>query len=755
MRFSFCLALAFGMAAPAAHAVIVRGHVTTQLGQPLPGSRVQLIRLDEGARNVADTITGVDGAYELRTDLAGRFLLLTSPSMLAPQYAPQIGNSFYGGRTDVLTVDIALDASAIVPQRSGLSTQLDTPLRQLAEDAFQVPADQLLTRATAAPELRFGPGAFVVQRGQTGEPAWLLLRGAPVGRVLVDGIPAERLGGGLDLSPFTSSGLSAVASSPALEFVRGVAPLLGLDAQAGVLAFATPLASTLHPTLTYSGDAGGLSTVRNEGIASVVHSRVDALASYARFNTDNDLPAERLHLTTAAANLGYHISGNTSLRLTMRRDVSATPLPSPYALFLVSPATRLATQNLVAGFTIDSRTTGDWHNLLRYGLVRDRREALVFTSPSSGLPVTITGANGYSASGTALFPLPVPREDAVTNRDHLAWQTDYPVTHFLSVLFTASYQSERAADLAAASDLRLQRHHLFLALSLQGELKHRLFYEASGAIDHSSSTALQGAPRLGLTFVPVRPGTRRFRGTSLHLSAATGMRERGVLETAQLGTVTSPRSRTFDAGIEQDLLPRRLALRATYFHEQFAHQTETLNFAPLTLSSALAYRTQGLESELRYAPSSRLMLRGGYTYLASLVESSAAIPVFNPKLPAIPIGAATALPGGRLFDRPPSTGFATAEYTSSAFAATLKAAFSGRYDESTRLLRNPELLLPNRDLSPGFASLDASFSFNLSHAVTIFMQLDNLLDQRHIAPIGYLSTPFLARAGLRIRLGRE
>jgi len=39
--------------------------------------------------------------------------------------------------------------------------------------------------------------------------------------------------------------------------------------------------------------------------------------------------------------------------------------------------------------------------------------------------------------------------------------------------------------------------------------------------------------------------------------------------------------------------------------------------------------------------------------------------------------------------------------------------------------------------------------------ITLYGELDNLLDQRHIAPIGYLSTPFSARAGVRIRLGRE
>jgi len=37
----------------------------------------------------------------------------------------------------------------------------------------------------------------------------------------------------------------------------------------------------------------------------------------------------------------------------------------------------------------------------------------------------------------------------------------------------------------------------------------------------------------------------------------------------------------------------------------------------------------------------------------------------------------------------------------------------------------------------------------------VYTQLDNLLDERHIAPFGFLSTPFLIRTGLRLRLGGD
>jgi vitamin B12 transporter len=149
-----------------AHAVIVRGKVTTALGVPLAAARVQLIRLDGGARSVSDTISGVDGAYEIRSGFSGRFLLLTSPSMLAQGIAPQIGSPFYGGGTDVVTIDVALNTSTITPQITDLATLLDVPLRQLSVGPIQVASDQQLTQATVLPELRPLPGVFVVQLGQ-------------------------------------------------------------------------------------------------------------------------------------------------------------------------------------------------------------------------------------------------------------------------------------------------------------------------------------------------------------------------------------------------------------------------------------------------------------------------------------------------------------------------------------------------------------------------------------------------------------
>jgi vitamin B12 transporter len=64
------------------------------------------------------------------------------------------------------------------------------------------------------------------------------------------------------------------------------------------------------------------------------------------------------------------------------------------------------------------------------------------------------------------------------------------------------------------------------------------------------------------------------------------------------------------------------------------------------------------------------------------------------------------------------------------------------------------LLLPNRDLDFGYASVNGYGVYQVSPRVAVYTQLDNLASQQHISPIGYLSTPMTVRGGVKITLGR-
>jgi iron complex outermembrane receptor protein/vitamin B12 transporter len=61
--------------------------------------------------------------------------------------------------------------------------------------------------------------------------------------------------------------------------------------------------------------------------------------------------------------------------------------------------------------------------------------------------------------------------------------------------------------------------------------------------------------------------------------------------------------------------------------------------------------------------------------------------------------------------------------------------------------------LPNRNLDHGYAKLDLGESFEIFHWMDIYEQLENVLNNQHIAPIGYPSLPFTVRTGIRLRWG--
>ena len=781
-----------------AKAVIVRGTVTTPFGVPLGNVRVQLI---QGKGVAAFAFTQMDGTYEIRSAAAGRFLLLTS----AAPYTPSIGQDFYGGRTAVITRNIVMQYTTVNPQLAVTSSGIPTPIQQIPSAITLIPQSALATQIGITNDLRQSPGTNVVQTGQAGGPVTLYIRGGgpDANKVLTDGVPSEDIGGYFNYSPISTIALAGP------ELYRGAnSALYGNGAEAGTVNLSTTRSNELRPVLNYTGDGGNFDTYRNEAILSGAFKRLDYLAAFSRFDTSNALPLDRYHSTNEAANIGYSLLTNTTLRFTLRNTDSATGLPSAHDIYGISSSGKQADQDLYSGLTVENVAKGNWHNLARYGVARKREQVEQFTPTGQpvttitngipqttyyGNPITLRGANSYRTTGQAAFLLPT--YDTVNNRDQLDYQSNYTFPKRIAILFSFHYENERGRliDPAIPTGRIIKRANYLYTLQIQGDIKHRLFYSLGGAAQQNELVGLTGTPRLGLTYDAVRPGAKPFHGTLLRANAATGVQEPSLIaqitslstllqqtgnSTYNIPPITAERSRTYDFAIDQNILNQKLILKAGYFHNQFNHQLEFIgapglehyfnipaNIAtalpPASLNS-LAYRTQGLEAELQYRPLNHLFLRGGYTYLASIVEQSFAsdtvTPAFNPNLPGIPIGALSPLIGSRPFRRPPSTGFFAAEFTTSRFSTGIKGAFASRSDDSTLQLNNDRnggntLLLPNRNLDFAYAKLDLYYVFTFTSRITLFTQLDNLLGQQHIGPIGYPGLPFTIRAGMKIRIG--
>jgi iron complex outermembrane receptor protein/vitamin B12 transporter len=798
-----------------AHAVVVRGVVTDPLGRPVPGAHIQLI---QGPKSVAVGIAGLDGSYEIRSTESGRFVLLTSSA----KFFPGISGDFYGGAADEVTQNIVLEAASVHTEITVTATGLPTPVEQSSSAVTLIPASDIATSVGIVDALRQSPGVDVVQTGQAGGATSLFVRGgnSDANKVLIDGIPAEDVGGLFDFGDVSSTAVGmAGTSTPAIELYRGPDSVLyGSDAAASVVSLATPHGTSARPVVNYSGDAGNFHTYRDEISLSGARRRLDYFGAFSRFDTSNALPMDEYHSATSAANIGYDITANTQLRFTIRNADSATGVPGAHDFYGISAAAKESDQDIYSGATLENRLEDGWHNLVRYGIARKREQGATFYPAGTflndayggdyyGNLVTIRGANGYTATGRAILSYAgsYPQKDLLdSNRDELYYQSDYVFPKHIAALFGFRYENERGSFVYPiyGENEPIQRTNFEYTLQFSGDIRSRVFYSVGGALEKNHLYGVAGTPRLGIAYAPVYSSSKWMHGTRIRLNVATGVQEPSLAvdytslftELEQSGNtaaiqaygitpIRELRSRTYDVGVDQNIRGEKLVFKAGYFHNQFSHQIEYVdsgtlkqyfgitgyipNFYGADLNS-LAFRAQGIETELEWRPTAHFFIRGGYTYLDAIVEQSFSSDAVaarngyaseNPNIPGIAIGESPFV-GARPFRRPPHTGFFAAQYTGGKLSAAFKGALASRSDDSTfldysDLAGTDSMILPNRDLDFGYAKLDANLTYAVKPRVTVFTQLSNLLGQQHIGPIGYPALPFTVRAGLKIRIGGE
>ncbi len=433
-----------------------------------------------------------------------------------------------------------------------------------------------------------------------------------------------------------------------------------------------------------------------------------------------------------------------------------------------------------------------------------------------GRLVTVSGANGYSVTGqtiTSYAGSDTYRDTFGSNRDAVHAQTSYSFTPHLLSVAGFWYTNERGLSAGQSSygdiAVPITRSNYDGTLAFQGDFNNRLFYTLGGGVEKNGLFGTVGAPHIGVAYFLTRPGQGLLKGTRVHFNFSKGYKEptlgqqtgsllaflqsngsTGLVNGYQVQPIGAALTRSYDGGFEQSISSERALLRVTYFHNEFGNQIESVTpgavpqllpqltaaqqqslAAFLQANSAygidlnsLSFRAQGVESELSYSPTSNLYLRGGYTYLDAVVQHSFTSDALSPSqntasaFPGVLIGNYSPLVGARPFRRPPHTGFVSATYTAKNWSGIATAAFAGRADDTTALggsdaTYGNSLLLPNRNLDPGYSSLNAGINYQVNTHLGVYTQLTNLLSQQHVSPIGYLSTPTTARAGIRLTLG--
>jgi vitamin B12 transporter len=796
-------------------AASIRGVVTDATGAKVTGASISLL---SNGQVIASAVSTADGSFQILTGAAGRFFLVVSAKSFRQMQTPD----FYAGQFDSIERDVVLEPAWVRESIVVAATGTPTPQPQTSAATTVLDPLDLALRDDLVGALRLMPGAFVVQDGQHGAQSSLFVRGGASddNKILLDGIDVGDLGNQFDLGSLSTT---AVESA---EVYRGPdSSLYGAGADSSVVSLTTPHGTTSFPSLLFHGSFGNLLTSREELELAGARKKLDYLGAFSWLQTANKLPNDQYHVATSAANLGWALSSSTQIRATLRYGVDATGVPNAWDLYHVSDDTTEKDQDIFLSASVDNQTTASLHNNIRYGLTRKREQVSLWSQSGNSVPisdypndycfgpetlgnnVTITGANGYSATGQAVLDCSTFRAQYVSNRDRIGYQGDITITPHLIGLVGFQYEDERGAEPGSTYYTPKERTNYFIPLAVHGDFKNRFFYTLGGSIEHYSLFGLQTSPRAGLNYYVLRPRSGVFAGTRILFNFGEAVREPkltdqddslynflaiynpSAIQSLHISPLAAPAMRAYEGGVEQSFLSQHIIFRTSYFHNEFGKEIEYVgldlipellpnltpaqqqqleqvlqaNFAyELTINSQ-AFRAQGIETSVEGGIGSNLFLRGGYTYLDAVVQRSftnddqmllGPIPNFN----GIPVGPYSPLQGARPFRRAPHTGYFTATYAAKRITGVFTAAFASRSDDSTYLEGEDasggnSLLLPNRNLDFGYAKLDLGGSYQLRDWIEIYAQAENLLDNQHIAPIGYPSLPFNVRTGLRIRWG--
>ncbi len=780
---------------------VVQGVVRDPLGARVPGATVELL---EAARVLVSASSDAEGRYVLPLPAAGRYRVRVRAEDFETSTTAPADYKLNGEQA----VDVTLATATETQQVTVTATGTPTPEAQTGAAVTVLPADGFPTMAEVQEPLRLAPGVQITQTGQMGGTAGLSIRGGDTdaNKVLIDGVPANQIGGAVEFANLATVGIANIETLNEPDSV-----LYGADALAGVVHLTTRRApATALPLLTYSGDGGNFGTYRNDVSASTVYRGFDLFSEYGRLQTNNSLPNSQFHNGTYVGNFGWAPDARNDFRLIARHTDVRAGQPNAIALYGIADDAQQQEHDLYLSGTWTSQTTARWNNLVRYAYARldgqfNDFQATGIYDPNTGVydgaPVTITGANGYTVSGQAVFEYSDGSAPYLErNRDSSVYaQTDYRIGAHLMALGAFRYESERGAAEYQGSDLAYTgRGNYDYSTEFSGDIANRLFYTAGSGLENNGLYGFAATPRASLAYYLLRPSTAGlFNGTKLHGTFGKGIKEPSVyqqghslygeLDAGQalqysVGPLGPEHARSFDAGVDQQLLGGRARLGITWFHNQFTDRVEFVpqsalvalgiaaaNAQPVAENggaylNSLAFRSLGAETTLEVRVSRRLFARGGYTYTDAVVQRSFSSdngsPSYNTasNFANLPIGAFSPLVGARPFRIAPHSGFFALNYTRPRFFASLTGSLVGPRDDSDFLYDKDfgtSLLLPNRNLLGAYQRLELGAGYNLTHRLEVYSNLQNLLGEHYFEAFGYPSLPFTFRSGITFNLGGE
>jgi vitamin B12 transporter len=723
----------------AASAAEIKIKVIDPQSAVVAGAQVLLLE-DHTASRPAVELTSAEGLAVFRGIGSGPHQV----KVLVPGFA--VETTTLSAKDDSVTIQLHLATASETVVVTG--TRTPVPSEDAGADVATLSGEQIQTMNPVAADdaLRFLPGAVVNTAGQRGGLSSLFVRGgnSNYNKVIVDGVSVTEAGGTIDF------GTLPLEEADRLEFLRGAqSTLYGSDAMTSVVQVWTRTGTTPTPELNFGADAGNYGT--ENGYASLAGSRgrFDYNVFGNQFNTNGSGPNANYSNSLEGANVGFAANQQISLRLRVRHDNSVTGVPGAWnfngqnvfnidgTTYVLSPdlGGKARQNNLLASLDLLVKTGSNW------------------THRFSGFEYnlkTINSDSGISPQNTPFGTINTPFEALVNfNRAGFDYQGDYVERSWAHTTIGYEFEDENGfvgdpipADFASSGHgLRLNE----AAYAQQVLILGRLNVVAGGRFAHNTTFGNVGLPRVALGFQALRGG-HIFSGTRLNFSYATGIKEPRFEETFVSSAFQLPnlnlkaeRNRAFEAGFQQNFLGR-FVLVANYFNNLFHDQIEFVTVNPTTfvgqyinLEKSFA---QGAEVELQTRLTQRLSWNTSYTYTSTQI------------LLAPPGSFPPDAQGDPLLRRPKHSATTLLSYLGPRWGGNLSGSFVG-----------PR---PDSDFdgfgithTPGYFLLNVGGWYHVNSRVTVYANVENVLDHFYEEVTGYPSLRANFRAGMRFRIGGE
>lgn len=608
------------------------------------------------------------------------------------------------------------------------ATRLPSPAGGATLSTTVISGEDLRARGvtTVLEALRETPSVAVVQGGSFGQQTSLFVRGGQSNytQVLVDGVVVNDPGGALDLANLTTDNIDRI------EIVRGPASVLyGANAVTGIIQIFTRRGR--GPLRLSAWGRGGTYGTREGEISTLGgNEKIGYSLAAAQHNTDG------IYKVNSAARNGTY-SGQLRLTPDARSEVALN-------LRYIDAGAHIATNS--NGVPNDSNQTHTERRLIGSldagRFLTSRLEARV------AIAATDADARSEDRPGDTDFPYDLRTRLYRRSADA---RLNLSIVPGVVVTGGGSYETQHHRESGSSAQ---HRDASAGYAQIAGTSLGKLSYTGGVRLDHNSTFGDFTSYRAGAAY-------ELSSGTRVHAAIGSAFREPTFDESSSrvsfdIGNpdLRPERSRSWEAGAEQEIVRGRASLAATYFNQHFRDMIQynglVAEDAPNFYNLAAA-TSNGVEVTLRITPAAPLTLAASYTYTKTRVTNAGID------------SSATAnfVQGQRLLRRPTNLASAMASYAFRRPETALHLEVSSIGDRDDRDFSDNVTFIPKAVTLPSYTVVALSGELGIlghgaaaSPDIVLTARVDNLFDRDYQQVFGFASPRRTVLVGARIGVAK-